>query len=98
MNSDPTTNQQELEAEKARVFAFVDTFAEDMKARLYQKMQEGRAGWDDPAWLPELEGRLSETAQAIADEPIDLSRVARKCVDLADFALFRWYLAKGHRV
>lgn len=52
----------------------VDSFAEQMKAKLYKKHDEGYTGWDDPSMLPTLE--LSLIDHAKKDDVVDVANIA----------------------
>lgn len=54
-------------------------FADECRAKLYGKMQQGRVGWDDPAWpIAEIKDALIEHIEK--GDP----------VDVANFAMFWW--------
>lgn len=81
------------EAETQRLFATVDAFAEELKERLHQKVQEGYGGWDDPEWLAGCTRRILEEAEALPLEATDAVTV-RRCIDLAAFTMFRWHFGR----
>lgn len=80
--------------EKERLFALVDTFAEDMKARLNQKVNEGYTGWDGDTW--DVFGVLVAEAERARVEPDGATR-QRRCVDVANFAMFAWYRTRERK-
>lgn len=84
-----------------RLQAMVDAFAAEMKARLYQKMQQGYTGWDDPAQVPWLAERASQDALAVSNSIIIHDPVfdrynpdvrLRYCVDAANLLAMVWHI------
>jgi hypothetical protein len=88
---------QEREAEKAKLGAVIDAFAEEMKARAFQKVDEGYSGWDIWEGWKNISpmARLIETAWAARVEP-DKAKRKRRCVDAANFAMFDWHLRQSN--
>lgn len=41
----------------------VDDFAREMKKRLFEKLDEGRRGWDDPTWALPIATAMIDSAQ-----------------------------------
>lgn len=85
--------------EKAKLERAVDLFAEEMKAKLVKKMEEGYTGWNapegwssDPAVPPwavirdRLQAHLEATINREGEERVEA------WVDLANFAMFGWAL------
>ena len=63
------------------IFSCVDAFAEEMKAKLIDKLTKGYSGWDDPEWS-------SEQIKKTLKEHLDKSN--SDMVDVANFAMFLW--------
>ena len=57
-----------------------NSFSKEMKEKMLQKFNEGRRGWDDPAWTVE------DVKKALIDH-IEKGDP----VDIANFAAFWWY-------
>jgi hypothetical protein len=75
-------------------------FSGAVLARLYQKVQEGRSGWDGTGaiWLAELEGKIENEAQLINWlYMMDPDVLERRCADLAAFCMFRWHISREAR-
>lgn len=84
----------EREEEKQRLAATLDAFAEAMKERLFQKVDEGYTGWDEleDGWIPE-ERLLAEAEYVLTNRyALDGDYRRRKLVDAANFAMFAWAL------
>jgi hypothetical protein len=95
-------NEQDLieqrEADKQRLAAAIDEFASEMKARAFQKVDEGYHGWDDPRDWGSIgpETRL-EVEVAQLRQTGDPDRHDRKCVDAANFAMFARFISRKRR-
>ena len=72
--------------EKMRLSAAVDAFAEKMKARLFQKVDEGYLGWDDTGW--DIVASMCHETGQLSSRAFTPEQKMRKSVDLADFAMF----------
>ena len=75
---------QDTQHEISRLFAVVDDFAEDMKARLSEQAIKGYRGWDDPANYRRILTMMMEHASVAAGQE----------VDAANLAMILWYLRK----
>jgi len=90
-------NNVKNDSEWERLEAMVDKFAAEMKARLYQKKQEGYSGWDDPEELPGLARRAYEDSGHVwysVSHPAPGNRPGepRKCVDAANRLAMVWHI------
>lgn len=95
---DTQTLVDEREAEKQRLAAAIDEFAADMKARAFQKVDEGYLGWDDPdGWLntSPITRLHNEAVQLIVG--VDAASYDRKCVDAGMFAMFARFISRRQR-
>lgn len=66
---------------KKALDAMVDSFAEQMKAKLSRKALEGKTGWDDPNWTPDM--IKQNLIEHVEKENGDM-------VDVANIAMFLW--------
>lgn len=73
--------------ELGHLYDVVDEFSTVMKAKLRQKMLDGRRGWDDPA----SEDGIERAAMA------HLRRGAGQEVDAANLVMMLWYLRNLNR-
>lgn len=75
---------QLLEAECAKLDAAVDAFAEEMKKKLRAKAAQGFGGWDNPAYLQMVLGKLMlRTARVYArdfEQAVDVANLAMMCL------------------
>lgn len=78
-------------ADKEMLSATVDTFGDDMRARLFQKVDEGYTGWDDPTWQAECLQRIKREANAL-NGAMPKEVLSKKAADLANFCMFLWTL------
>lgn len=78
--------------EKRKLDAVLAAFTEQMKERLYQKVDEGYIGWDTAeGWLPYGPlHRLYLESQRVCLDEMNVDKRLRKLVDTANFALFSW--------
>jgi hypothetical protein len=93
---DTETIMAEREREKERLSKAIDAFAEEMKARANQKVDEGYVGWDsDAGWQPWTPtARLYFEADAIEHKFHHPTARLRKLIDAANFACFAWALTQ----
>jgi hypothetical protein len=77
-------------SEKIRLRAVQMAFEDDVKARLFQKVDEGYGGWEEMDW--DIEARIDAEVEKLK-AATDLQEIQRRCADLAAFAMFRWYRA-----
>lgn len=74
----------EISAEIAKLSAAVDMFAVEMKQRLFEKLKEGRTGWDNPALRNQF--YVAMLAQGAASpEAVGVE------ADVANFAMMLWW-------
>lgn len=80
----------EIAAEARKLCAAVDEFAEEMKEKLLTKAAHNWHGWDklDVYWLRDCEDRL----QRHAAELVRHGGGDQREVDIANFAMFHWYV------
>lgn len=81
---DPQFAADEME----RLQGLVDAFAAEMKLKLLKKVNEGRAGWGDPANAEEIYNSLLAHAAGVP-----LARDQE--IDVANFAMFLWCMRVG---
>jgi hypothetical protein len=78
----------DLEEEKAKLIGAVDIFANAMKERLIQKMNQGYTGWDAEYPIGNLFDELRATLEELNDGPAWQHGDDRKLVDMANRIMF----------
>ena len=76
--TDFVSEQAKVAAEQEALGALLDAFAKEIGAKIFEKMQAGKKGWDDPKNITELQQRLLTNL-----EKGDM-------VDVAALAMFLW--------
>jgi len=71
--------------EQEKLEKAVDAFAEKMKKRLFQKMDEGFTGWDNLKREYDVAVKMTLKAQDVAQESSDNPH--KDLVDIANFAM-----------
>lgn len=74
--------------EKVKLSHAVDVFANEMKARLFEKASTRKTGWDDPARNDAIHQALLDTVKLIGRPPL-------RAVDVANYAMFLWWQEWG---
>lgn len=93
----PRINKEKIKLRKA-----LKEFNELQKQILYEKVDEGFTGWDDPDMMNTMENNLCELAADI-DELYMRGRKStkeneayrRKCLHIANFAMFLYHGSKA---
>lgn len=72
-----------------KITQVIDDFAQAMKNRMKEKLDEGYTGWDDPDNVGETEGRLENAVEEhLNDSPHE--------VNIANLAMILWYQRTQH--
>jgi hypothetical protein len=76
-------------AEMNALSGLVDDFARAMKQRLFDKLMQGKSGWDNPASEPDIAEGMRDASRDAYDEYTPGAEI-----DTANYAMMLWNLRK----